>query len=246
MNIVRIAKLALPLLLISHAAFADSEDKKKRGATEAPTEEPKAEETPAAAPAPKAEEPAPAVGTTETTGAFTPAAETAQPKPARERSPVAERWSAEPLIGYGTADYNVGVGGRFGYTFETPVYLGATFMWYGGEVSQATTVLGTADQKRNFYYPAIETGYDFGIGAEGRFLIRPYAGFGVLFDRQRALLNNVSAVDTSTEFMLYPAVTARYNIPGLPVYAGVDTRLVIPVVNTPVSYQGFFVAGASM
>lgn len=186
-----------------------------------------------------------AVGTTQTTAAYTPTRDTAEGRMAMPKNAdVADKWSVEPLIGFGTNDFNFGVGARAGYTFKTPVYVGGTFMWYGGETNSGVSPNAVTESKSNFYYPGVEAGYDFGF--KGRFLVRPYGGVGILFDRERNTVNDVSVSDTGSALMIYPGVTGRYNIPRTPAYVGGDTRLLIPLENKGASYQLFFVAGVSM
>jgi hypothetical protein len=259
MNIFRITMVAVPLVLFSSSAFADSQDNKGKGGaaesltpTEQPTagtsevngsiaETPTAEPPPAAPPQTEKAAPAPAVGTTQTT-----AAEVAEPKMVAAPSPVGERWSMEPLIGYGTNDFNFGVGGRAGYTFRTPVYVGGTLMWHAGDTNNILTGNGVGEAKRNFYYPGVEVGYDIGFGREGSVMVRPYGGAAILFERDRVSANYISVANTTTQFMIYPALTARYQLPRAPVFVGADTRLLIPVDHGGVSYQAFFVAGLSV
>jgi hypothetical protein len=185
------------------------------------------------------------VSTTRTTAAYY-AGETAEAKVTEpKRFPVGNRLSVEPLVGFGTNDFNFGAGGRIGYTFEFPMYIGGTFMWHAGETRNATAANGFAETKSNFYYPGVELGYDIGIGRRGDFLVRPYGGAAILFDRERVAVNNIAVSDTSNQFMLYPGLTAHYNVAGGPWYLGVDTRLLVPVDHGGLSYQGFFVTGLS-
>ncbi len=244
MNIVRTTILSLPLLLVAHAALADSEDK-RHGAAQPPAEEQAPATSAAPAPAPEqtpapAQAPAPAVGTTTTTS-YTPAEQPEETKP----NPVGNRLAIEPLVGAGTGGFGFGTGGRIGYTFKLPVYIGGTFMWYGGKTDTTTGVNGVAQTKSNFYYPGVEVGYDIAL-AQGRFVVRPYGAAAIEFVRDRVSVNSAAVADTSSHFMMYPGITAHYNIPKAPIYVGADTRLLIPFTSQTISFQGFFVAGLSL
>jgi hypothetical protein len=253
MKTLRIALMAAPILVLTHSAFADSEDKKKTTTTEpqAPTEEPAAQTTmtpeptpqppPAPAPAPPPAPP-PQVSTTQITFAPAPM-ETAEHRPV-EKNPVANRATIEPEIGYGTNAFNLGIGGRIGYTFEIPIYVGGTFMWYNGD-TQTTTGAGgvTQSRQRNYWYPGGELGFDIGNKS---FMVRPYVGGAALYDRSHIDVNGVaSATTTAAQFMFYPGLTARYNVAEGPFYVGADTRLLVPVDHGPASYQAFGVLGVS-
>lgn len=185
-----------------------------------------------------------AVGTTSTTAAMQKVDVGTSEKNNLGRNEVKDKLSAEPLFGYGTNQFNAGIGGRVGYTFDVPVYVGGTFMWYWGDTQQTVTNNSIIETKRNFYYPGVEVGYDFGFGRN--FMVRPYGGAGILLFRERNTVNSVSASNTDSSFMIYPGVTARYNVSNLPVYVGADTRLLIPFENKGASYQIFAVAGVSM
>ncbi|AKU98422.1 hypothetical protein AKJ09_05086 [Labilithrix luteola] len=263
-HIARTALITLPLLLLSNAALADSEDKKKTGAAESgtPAEEQNAEvqepsvppttivvvpaPTPPPAPAP-APAPGPAVGTTQTTAAVVTPANEAEQQLATRPPPVGNRVTLEPLVGYGTNNYNLGVGGRLGYTLPVvPIYLGGSFMWYSGDIDHGQNAFGSTESKSNFYYPSAEVGYDIGLGRYRNILIRPYGAAAILFERERVSSDNVAVHDTRNQFMVYPGLTARYRMPEGPLYVGADTRLLVPTLHGHPSYQVFFVTGLSL
>jgi hypothetical protein len=211
-------------------------------------QEPKEAEVvpPEPAPAPAAEVDttvAPPVSTTTTTVAE--ARDIPQSAPVeRRKSNVMDRWSAEPLVGYGSNNFRVGVGGRAGYTFDkVPVYVGATFMWHNGDSGTVVRALSVTETSQSFYYPALEVGYDLDLGPV---LVRPYVGAGVLFIRDKVAVNGFENVNTQHAFMPYPGVTAHYTLPNTPVYVGADSRVLVPVVNKGASFQAFAVAGLSM
>lgn len=263
-HIARTALITLPLLLLSNAALADSEDKKKTGAAESetPLEEQSAEVqepsvpptttivvVPPPSPPPATAQtpaPGPAVGTTQTTAAYVPPPNEAEQQFATRPSPVGNRVTLEPLVGYGTNNYNLGLGGRIGYTFAVPVYIGGSFMWYSGDKRHGESVLGATETKTNFYYPAVEVGYDFGLGARRNILVRPYAAGAIQFDRAELRVNDTHTSDTRNQFMIYPGLTARWRMPEGPLYVGADTRLLVPTLHGNPSYQLFFVTGLSM
>lgn len=244
MSITRRAIVSLPILFLSHPAFADSEDKRKQGtaAPRAPTEEPMTQ-APAAAPAPCAETPPPAVGTTTTTSVLVPS-ERAEAKP-EARSLISERMGVEPIVGLGTNHYNFGVGGRMGYTFKVPIYVGGTFVWYHGDTADPSAENNFVKTQTPRYYPGVELGYDVGI-AHGIVMVRPYAGAGILMQHERREGLGSVVVNTTDELLVYPGLTVHVRVPGSPVFVGADTRLLVPVVRTNLSYQGFFVTGLSI
>ena len=77
-------------------------------------------------------------------------------------------WSLAGLIGFGFENYNAfGIGGRFGYTLPSHVYLGGTFIDYPGVAT--------------YYGNAFSTGFEGGYEIEaGPVLVRPYGGIGFI------------------------------------------------------------------
>jgi hypothetical protein len=243
MKITRTTIISLPILLLTHAAFADSEDKKKQGTAEpqAPAEEPVTQAPapePAPAPAP------PPVSKTTTTAVLIPS-EKAEAKPEPKPNPITDKLGMEPIVGMGTNHYNFGVGGRIGYTFKVPIYVGATFVWYHGDTTDADASNNFVKTETPRYYPGGELGYDVGL-AHGVLMVRPYGGAGLLFHHDRLEGPNFVVTNTTNEFMIYPGLTAHINIPDSPVFIGADTRLLVPVVHANLSYQGFLVAGLKL
>ena len=149
------------------------------------------------------------------------------------------RVTVAPLLGYGFNDLGVGVGARAGYTFDIPVYVGGTFMYHTG-TDKLVDRPGVTESSSSFLYPALEVGYDIGIGPV---LLRPYAGAGVLFGRMSTTTNGVSATDTERAFMLYPGATASYLIGRSPVFVGGDTRVLLPLENQGISLTLLATAG---
>jgi hypothetical protein len=187
------------------------------------------------------------VGTTKTTSA--------EPQPARRdvaesraeevREIEGKRWSVAPLLGYGTADLKFGLGARGGYTFETPIYVGGTFLYHFGN-SSVTSPTGTSvvEADRRFYYPAAEVGYDFGFGP---LLVRPYGALGVLFIRSELTANGItSGTTTDKQLMIYPGITAQYILPRSPLFLGADMRVLLPLEGENASFSMFATAGITM
>ena len=186
------------------------------------------------------------VSETKTTSAEQPAKRDVIESRAEEvRDVEGKRWSAAPLLGYGTADLKFGIGARAGYTFETPIYVGGTFLYHFGNssvVSPAGASVVEAD--RRFYYPAAEVGYDVGIGPV---LVRPYGGAGVLFART-SLTSNGAVSDSATDkqLMIYPGVTAQYILPRSPLFLGGDMRVLLPLEGESAAFSLFATAGLTM
>lgn len=185
-----------------------------------------------------------AVSKTKTTSAEQPPQRDVVESRAEEvRNVEGKRWSAAPLLGYGTADLKFGVGARAGYTFETPVYVGGTFLYHFGNSSNAANPNGVIDTDRRFYYPAVEAGYDIGIGPV---LVRPYGGVGVLFVRTELTSNGVSSSATDKQLMIYPGATAQYIFPRSPIYVGADMRVLLPLEGESAAFSLFGTAGVTM
>ena len=129
-----------------------------------------------------------------------------------------DRWSVAPQVGAATGGYGFGVGARVGYTFRTPIYVGANFMYHqGGDVPGSERAL----------YPSAEVGYDIGVGP---LLIRPYVGAGLL----------VRDAATNTG-LVYPGATIAYYIKDTPLYVGADGRVLLPTgddANRAVAISG--------
>lgn len=182
------------------------------------------------------------VSQTKTTSAEQPPKDVAESRAEEVREGQGKRWSVAPLLGYGTGRLNFGMGARAGYTFETPIYVGATFMYHFGDDGFATGQ-GVSESSRSFYYPAAEVGYDVGIGP---LLVRPYAGAGILFNRTSITTNGFSDSVTNSELMIYPGVTAQYILPKTPVFVGGDVRAVLPLEGEAASFSLFATAGLKM
>ncbi|HVH46567.1 MAG TPA: hypothetical protein VM925_29705 [Labilithrix sp.] len=145
-----------------------------------------------------------AVSTTRTTRAVVePRRDVAETRAEERREVEGKRFSAAPMLGYGSNGLGVGLGARFGYTFETPVYVGGNVMFHAGEMGVSSS-----------FYPSAEVGYDLGVGS---WLLRPYGGGGVFL-----------SAGTSTA-LIYPGFTAHYLFPNSPAFVGGDARLLVPV-----------------
>lgn len=148
-----------------------------------------------------------AVSTTHTTSAYSaPRHDVVESRAEERREVQGDRWTIAPLIGAATNGYGFGAGARVGYTFATPIYLGASFMYHAGSDD---------DRLSYAYYPSAELGYDIGAGPV---LIRPYAGAGALM--------RGGASDTG---LVYPGLTAHYLIPKSPAFVGADAKVLVPL-----------------
>src|SRR6185369_7487167 len=128
--------------------------------------------------------------TTRTTAAVTTPRHDVVENRAEERREVeGDRWTIAPMIGGATNGLGFGMGARLGYTFATPVYLGANYMYHTGSDDNARTYA---------HYPSGEIGYDAGVGPV---LIRPYGGAGVLFRGGNGASTNTGLV--------YPGLTVH-------------------------------------
>jgi hypothetical protein len=168
-----------------------------------------------------------AVGRTATTAAEPGRRDVIESSAEARREGEGRRVTAAPLVGYGFNDLGFGIGGRVGYTFPTPLYLGATFMYHAGKdgIVEAPGVVASSS---SFMYPGIEAGYDIGIGPV---LVRPYAGAGLLIGRISQTVAGNESTRTETAFMVYPGVNVHYIIGQTPIFVGGDTRLLLPFEN---------------
>jgi hypothetical protein len=110
--------------------------------------------------------------------------------------------SASLLLGIATADLNLGVGARGGYTLPNNVYVGGTIVYHTG-TSTNDTVQGVNIQvSSHLFYLGPEGGYDVAVGPV---LIRPFLGLGLApasistncSPPQSALCTTVSRTDTN-------------------------------------------------
>jgi hypothetical protein len=146
-----------------------------------------------------------AVSTTRTTAAE--GRDVAESRADYRRRFEGKRWTLAPLVGYASSGLGVGVGGRFGYTFETPIYLGGNFVYQtGADIPRAHS-----------FYPSVEVGYDLGVETV---LLRPYAGLGPYF--------RAGDVPASSTGLIYPGFTLHWLIPSTPAFLGADTRMLLP------------------
>lgn len=182
------------------------------------------------------------VGEATTTAAEQPPRDVAEGRAEEKHLVLGNRWSAAPLVGYGTGDMKVGLGARAGYTFDTPIYVGGTFLYHFGTGSVANAG-GLSTSERTFYYPAVEAGYDLAVGPV---LVRPYGGLGVLFAKTTLTAGGAEASATDKQLMVYPGVTGQYLIPHSAVFVGADARVLLPVEGENASFSLFATAGLSM
>jgi hypothetical protein len=130
----------------------------------------------------------------------------------------------EPMIGAASNGFGLGFGGRVGYTFDTPVYVGGNFVYHVG-----------SDTPRAYaYYPSGEVGYDFGIDDV---VLRPYGGIGVLF-------RGGDVASTSTG-LVYPGFTFHWLVPRSPAFIGADARVLLPFEGTA-AFAMMGTAGANL
>lgn len=181
-----------------------------------------------------------AIGKAETTSAQPGTRDVIESRAEARREGEGRRITAAPLAGYGGAGLGVGVGARAGYTFDIPVYVGATFMYHAGKDGQDTRA-GVTDSSNAFYYPGAEVGYDIGLGPV---LVRPYVGAGVLLGRfSTTTTNGIESTNTEKALMVYPGVTAHYIIGRSPVFVGADARVLLPFENQAAAPSLFGTAG---
>jgi hypothetical protein len=167
------------------------------------------------------------VGKTETTAADPNRRDVIESRAEARREGEGRRVTIAPLAGYGFNGLGAGAGVRAGYTFDTPVYVGGSFMYHTGE-NNIVNQPGVTDSNSSYLYPGVEVGYDIGIGPV---LVRPYVGTGLLVGRMSTVVNNNSNTNTESALMFYPGATAHYIIGKSPVFVGGDTRVLLPLEN---------------
>jgi hypothetical protein len=112
-------------------------------------------------------------------------------------------FSAAAFVGYGSGGYKAGIGGRAGYTFSVPIYIGANFAYH------------FASDGVHMYYIEPEVGYDLAFSRSVPFLIRPYFGAGYATE--------ASGVFSLSGVIMTPGALLLYQfVPN--VFAGVDLR----------------------
>jgi hypothetical protein len=178
------------------------------------------------------------VGTTRITAANPENRDVVESRPEARRETEGRRLSAAPLFGFGTNDLGIGLGARAGYTFQTPFYLGATFLYHFGTDVDAPA--GTSSAHARFMYPAVEGGYDFGIGPV---LVRPYVGGGALFSTSTFQTGAGERSASEQAVLIYPGITAAYVVHKSPLYLGGDTRVLIPLATHGASWSLLATAG---
>lgn len=124
------------------------------------------------------------------------------------REVLNKHFTLAPVLGWASDGYGAAVGGRFGYTFDVPVYVGASFVYQTGERSTSASL-----------YPSGELGYDLGIG---NVLLRPYGGAGALARQGGASTG-----------LVYPGLTAEWLIPRSYAFLGGDARVLFPFDDVP-------------
>jgi len=180
-----------------------------------------------------------AVGQAATTAADPNRRDVIESSAEARREGEGRRVTAAPLVGYGFNDLGFGIGGRVGYTFDKPVYLGATFMYHAGK-DGVVEAPGVTSSSSTFMYPGVEAGYDIGIGPV---LLRPYAGAGLLIGRISQTVTGNEDTRTESAFMVYPGLNAHYIIGRTPIFVGGDTRLLLPFENQSPSLSLLGTAG---
>lgn len=128
---------------------------------------------------------------------------------------------ASPLFGYASNSFGIGAGMRAGYTFKGGAYVGGAFMYHHG----IDRIPGDLSARVGMLYPSAEVGYDFRYESIS---FRPYAGAGL------ALFNTSTTAGSSMSdayFVTYPGIAITARPDGSMFFAGVDARLVLPVVE---------------
>jgi hypothetical protein len=122
--------------------------------------------------------------------------------------------SAAVLLGFATADLNLGIGARGGYTLPNNIYVGGTLVYQIGTSSEATFLTNTIKTSFHFLYLGPEGGYDI---AAGPVLIRPYLGLGpgIASGSSSNCLQGASCAEmsnSSTNFTIWLGGTVLYPI----------------------------------
>lgn len=126
-----------------------------------------------------------------------------------------------PLFGYASNGFGIGAGLRAGYTFKEGVYAGAAFMYQHG----IDRIPGEASARVGMLYPSAEIGYDFRYESVS---FRPYAGAGMTWFRTSSSLGSSMS---DPYFIVYPGLSITARPAGSMFFAGVDARLVMPVIE---------------
>jgi hypothetical protein len=124
-----------------------------------------------------------------------------------------------PLVGYASNSFGFGAGLRAGYTFHQGLYLGAAFMYQHG----VDRIPGDGSARLGVLYPSAEIGYDFRYESVS---FRPYAGAGAGW-----YFASTSAGSQMGDpvFVTYPGLAITYRPERSLLFAGVDTRVLVPI-----------------
>lgn len=126
-----------------------------------------------------------------------------------------------PLFGYASNSFGIGAGLRAGYTFKEGVYVGAAFMYQHG----IDRIPGEGSARVGMLYPSAELGYDFRYESVS---FRPYAGAGMTWFHTST---SAGSAMSDPYFIVYPGLSITAHPDGSMFFAGVDARLVMPVIE---------------
>ncbi len=145
-------------------------------------------------------------------------------------------YALEPdTIAGGDVDaYRIGIGARVGTTLPAHVYLGGTFVVHFGSDVRASGDGGARyDARYHVSYGGGEAGYDFDI--RRRFLVRPYAGIGLLASVGHSTVAHAQSTGKDVAFFyLAPGVLAAYRLGDA--FAGLDVRMPLPFAEEPIRW----------
>jgi hypothetical protein len=127
--------------------------------------------------------------------------------------------------------YRVGVGIRAGVSIPK-LYLGVAFAHHFGTTESARGVGSSYDANYTSTLLGPEIGYDAAFG--DLFMLRPYIGGGVLFERARTKVLDTEKNDDHYRWHITPGLLWTANVGAL--MLGVDFRVVVSPIVEPVKW----------
>ncbi len=148
-----------------------------------------------------------------------------------------KRGSAAAMIGYASGGGGLGLGARGGYRVYDRVVVGGALVYQLGN----TIETGEVKTSASYFFVGPEGGYDLPLGPV---VVRPYLGLGLAVASVTQEARGQSASDSSSSLALWPGATVTYQAKGVPVFVGLDTRMLVVTRGGDPSFTAAITAGA--
>jgi hypothetical protein len=140
------------------------------------------------------------------------------------------------LAGHGFKDaFQTGFGARVGYTLESKIHVGASFLYHVG------TQQGPVQS--NAWYGGGEVGYELGAGP---MIIRPYVGFGTVSVSAKVTLPAIgdfpgtTATASENRFAFWPGAAFLFPFEDGSAFIGADAKFVVVENASALNTYGTF------